>query len=177
MRQEDVHFRGAAIECRVYAEDAENRFMPSPGKITGLRLPGGPGIRDDSGIYEGFEVPIFYDPLLSKLAAWGNTREEALHRIAQALEEYQVRGIKTTIPFYQRLIRHPDFIRGNVTTAFIDQFLASEAAMFPETMDIAIVAAAVHEFRNQQKAAATNASGPRKSSAWKETGWKDGFRS
>lgn len=178
IRQEEIQFHGAAIECRVYAEDPENKFMPSPGRISALRLPGGPGVRDDSGIYEGFEVPIYYDPLLSKLVAWAPTRAETVARMSRALEEYQVRGIKTTIPFYQRVIRHPDFLRGNVTTSFIEEFFAAEEKLRPGgNEDIALLAAAIHEFEHGQ-AGLAHAS-DRKSdglSAWKARGWREANR-
>ncbi|HEY4492094.1 MAG TPA: acetyl-CoA carboxylase biotin carboxylase subunit, partial [Acidobacteriota bacterium] len=96
--QKDVTFKGAALECRIYAEDPDRNFLPSPGRILALSVPGGPGIRDDSGISGGFEVSIHYDPLLSKLVAWGSSRHEAVQRMTRALEEYKVVGIKTTIP-------------------------------------------------------------------------------
>jgi acetyl-CoA carboxylase biotin carboxylase subunit len=178
-RQEDIRFRGAAIECRVYAEDPAQNFMPSPGRITGLRLPGGPGIRDDSGIYEGFEVPIYYDPLLSKLVAWAPTRAGAVQRIARALEEYQVRGIKTTIPFYQRMIHHPAFVRGHYTTAFIPEFFASEAGRDPDgrAEDIALIAAAIHEFEHAHTAAPAQArTKAGAGGAWKSRGWREAGR-
>ena len=99
IQQADVQWNGHALECRVYAEDPEKNFLPSPGKITKLRTPSGPGVRDDSGVYEGWEVPLFYDPMISKLATYGATREEAINRMQRALREYYVGGIKTTIPF------------------------------------------------------------------------------
>jgi len=100
--QADVQWHGHAIECRVYAEDPDNNFFPSPGKITFLRVPAGPGIRDDSGVSEGDEVSIHYDPMISKLAAWGRTRAEAIDRMRRALDEYAVGAIKTTLPFFAR---------------------------------------------------------------------------
>ena len=105
-----------AIECRIYAEDPENGFMPSPGRIQGLRVPQGPGVRDDSGAYEGGEVPIFYDPMISKLITWGDTRDHALQRMRRALAEYQVRGIKTTIPFFKWILEDADFKAGRFDT-------------------------------------------------------------
>src|SRR6058998_2913070 len=93
--QDNVAMRGAAIECRIYAEDPANNFFPSPGKIRLLRTPSGPGVRDDSGVYEGWTVPIDYDPLISKLVAWGATRDEAIARMKRALSEYHLEGIRT----------------------------------------------------------------------------------
>ena len=120
--QEDVRWHGHSIECRVYAEDPENNFFPSPGQITFLRAPSGPGIRDDSGVIEGDEVSIHYDPMISKLAAWGRTREEAIDRLRRALDEYEVSGIKTTLPFFREIVRDEEFIAGRLDTGFIARF-------------------------------------------------------
>jgi acetyl-CoA carboxylase biotin carboxylase subunit len=117
--------RAHAIECRIYAEDPDTGFMPSPGKILGLRVPQGPGVRDDSGAYEGGEVPIFYDPMISKLITWGDTRAHALARMRRALSEYEVRGIKTTIPFFAWVLNDEDFVAGRFDTGFIDRKLAA----------------------------------------------------
>jgi acetyl-CoA carboxylase biotin carboxylase subunit len=115
--------RAHAIECRVYAEDPDCGFMPSPGRIVGLRVPHGPGVRDDSGASEGSEVPIFYDPLISKLITWGETRAHALARMRRALAEYEVRGIRTTIPFFRWVLDDDDFMAGRFDTGFIDRKL------------------------------------------------------
>ena len=120
--QADVGWMGHAIECRVYAEDPENNFFPSPGKITYLRAPSGPGIRDDSGVCTGSEVSIHYDPLISKLAAWGRTRKEAVDRLRRALDEYQIVGIKTTLPFFREIVDDEEFIAGRLDTGFISRF-------------------------------------------------------
>ncbi|HSE41715.1 MAG TPA: acetyl-CoA carboxylase biotin carboxylase subunit [Acidobacteriota bacterium] len=177
-RQEDIVFRGAAIECRIYAEDAEHNFMPSPGKILTLRTPGGPGIRDDSGIYQGFEVPIFYDPLLSKLVAWGRNREEAIERMRRALEEYLVAGIKTTIPFYQRVLRDPSFQKGNVTTSFIEDFFTREKISVDGSYEhIALAAAAISEYQRLTSGTSQISEPSTKSTnAWKILGRKEGLR-
>src|SRR6266404_6772380 len=115
-RQSNVTWTGHAIECRIYAEDPENRFFPSPGKITFLRPPSGPGIRDDSGVIAGDEVSIYYDPMISKLAVWGSTRAEAIDRMRRALDEYAVGGIKTTLPFFREIVRDEEFIAGHLDT-------------------------------------------------------------
>src|SRR5205085_7583015 len=107
--QEDVLWIGHAIECRVYAEDPDNDFLPSSGRINFLRVPAGPGIRDDGGVTEGDEVSIYYDPMISKLAAWGRTRPEAIDRLLRVLEEYAVGGIRTTLPFFREVIRDGEF--------------------------------------------------------------------
>jgi len=121
-KQEDVEWRGAAIECRVYAEDPENNFLPSPGRITHLRVPAGPGVRDDGGVEAGAEVSIYYDTMISKLAAWGRTRREAIDRLRRALDEYTVGGIKTTLPFFREIVRDAEFIEGRLDTGFIPRF-------------------------------------------------------
>src|ERR1700682_1900613 len=121
-KQADVSWTGHAIECRVYAEDPDNNFFPSPGMITFLRAPAGPGIRDDSGVVEGDEVSIHYDPMISKLAAWGSTRAQAIDRLRGALDEYAVGGIKTTLPFFREIVRDQEFIAGRLDTGFIPRF-------------------------------------------------------
>ena len=120
--QEDIGWIGHAIECRVYAEDPANNFFPSPGRITHLQVPHGPGIRDDSGVAVNSDVSIHYDPLISKLAAWGRTRGQSIDRLRRALEEYQVGGIKTTLPFFREIVRDAEFQSGNLDTGFISRF-------------------------------------------------------
>ena len=128
IRQEDVRWTGVALECRIYAEDPDHLFLPSPGKITKLRTPSGPGVRDDSGVYEGWEVPIYYDPMISKLIAWGHDRAEATARMKRALDEYYVGGIRTTIPFFRAVLDDAEFRAGEIDTDFITRFLAREQA-------------------------------------------------
>ncbi|MCX7821123.1 MAG: acetyl-CoA carboxylase biotin carboxylase subunit [Brevinematales bacterium] len=121
-KQEDVKFHGHAIECRINAEDPFKNFMPTPGKIEEYRTPGGPGIRIDSHVYAGYEVPKYYDSLIAKLIAWGRNREEAIARMKRALQEYKIVGVKTTIPFFEKLLEHPDIIKGNYSTKFLENF-------------------------------------------------------
>jgi acetyl-CoA carboxylase biotin carboxylase subunit len=118
--QSDVALSGHAIECRLYAEDPYNNFFPSPGTIRSLRTPSGPGIRFDDGVYEGFTVPTEYDPLLGKLIAWGRDRAEAIARLQRALEEYAVAGIKTNAALFRSILRDPEFIRGEISTRWLD---------------------------------------------------------
>jgi len=125
--QNDIVMRGAAIECRIYAEDSENGFMPSPGRITKLVTPAGPGVRYDSGSYQGWEVPIYYDALLAKLCVWAETREAAINRLTRVLNEYTVEGIRTTVPFFRAVVQSDEFRRGEFDTGFIDRFLGSRA--------------------------------------------------
>ena len=170
-KQEDVSWRGHAIECRVYAENPESNFMPSPGRITSLRVPAGPGVRDDSGVEMGAEVSIYYDPMISKLAAWGRTRDEAIDRLRRALDEYMVGGIKTTLPFFRELVRDAEFIEGHLDTGFISRFFArrdsAAAALNAETQgaeadeaetkrrDMALIAAAL-DYAQAQKQRSSN---------------------
>ena len=144
LRQEDLRQRGHAIECRIYAEDPQNRFLPSPGPILFLKEPAGPGIRHDSGIYSGWEVPIHYDPILAKLIVWGENRETACKRMIEALNDYVVLGVKTTIGFLKDVFSHPAFLEGRTTTGFIGEHF--EGWCGPEKKDeakkIAALAAA-----------------------------------
>ena len=128
IEQEAVRWEGSAIECRIYAEDPDRNFLPSPGKITRLRTPSGPGVRDDSGVYEGWEVPIYYDPMISKLATWGATRAEAIARMKRALSEYYVGGIRTTIPFFEAVLNDREFQSGEIDTNYIARFLERRKA-------------------------------------------------
>ena len=122
IRQQDVTWTGSAIECRVYAEDPDNNFMPSPGKITFLEQPSGPGIRLDSGVYAGWTVPLDYDPMLAKLAAWAPTRESAIHRMRRALSEYVVGRNPHQSRVVRRDSRRPSFQAGELSTAFLERF-------------------------------------------------------
>lgn len=117
--QEDITLRGSAIECRISAEDPENRFLPATGTVQALQEPSGPGVRVESGLYAGMQVPLFYDPLLSKLIVWGRDRQQAIARLSRALEEYQILGVRTTIPFARWLTQQPRFIAGDFSTDFI----------------------------------------------------------
>jgi acetyl/propionyl-CoA carboxylase alpha subunit len=124
--QRDISWKGSAIECRIYAEDVHNNFLPYVGTITTYREPGGPGVRVDSGLSEGDEVQIYYDPLISKLITWGTSRDEAIKKMKRALQEYKIAGVKTGIPVHQLLLDNPEFKKGNISTHFIeDEFLPS----------------------------------------------------
>ena len=140
---------GHAIECRIYAEDPDNNFLPSPGRIQSLRAPAGPGIRDDSGVESGQDVPIFYDPMISKLIAWAEDRPTAIDRMRRALSEYVVSGIKTTLPFFRWLFAQPQFVGGAFHTAYLDDVLHSRnghpfVEVGPELEEVAAIAAALH---------------------------------
>ncbi len=173
--QADLGQRGHAIECRIYAEDPSRDFLPSPGRITSLRVPGGPGVRDDSGIYEGYEVPVHYDPLLSKLTTYGYSRQDAILRMRRALGEYQVVGIVTNLSFLERIVRHPAFVAGEFDTAFAERLAAERVegdAPDPELVDIAIAAAAVHAFEERRSTRTLSPSADA-APAWQRAGWAE----
>jgi acetyl-CoA carboxylase, biotin carboxylase subunit len=144
--QADVSLRGAAIECRINAEDPFGGWMPSPGKITGLRAASGPWARDDSGAYEGYTVPRFYDTLLAKLIVWGADRPSAIQRMARALSEYKVVGILTTIPVLAQIVAHEDFRAGRLSTAFLDRVLPTFVAERNRARSVAVIAAVLAEY-------------------------------
>ncbi|MCC6329884.1 MAG: biotin carboxylase, partial [Acidobacteria bacterium] len=143
--QEDVRLTGHSIECRIYAEDAESNFLPSPGRITRLRIPQGPGIRDDGGVYEGAEVSIYYDPMISKFAAYGRDRGEAIDRMRRALAEYEIAGIHTTLPFFREVMEDEEFVAGRLDTGFISAWKErrKEPKADREKIDLAVIAAAM----------------------------------
>ena len=130
-KQAEVVPHGAAIECRVYAEDPI-RFLPSPGTIRSLRVPNGPYVRDDSGVVAGSEISVYYDPMISKLVVWGATREQAIDRMARALSEYHVGGIKTNLQFHRRVMRNAKFRAGKYDTGYIPRFKAELCPAGPE---------------------------------------------
>jgi acetyl-CoA carboxylase, biotin carboxylase subunit len=144
-RQEDVHLRGHAIECRIYAEDPDNNYFPSPGKITLLLSPSGPGIRRDSGMYEGWTVPVDYDPLLAKLIGYGTDRPQAISRLTRALHEYFVGGIKTNISLFRRILTDADFQSGKLDTGYLDRLLKSKPLQI-ESKDAQVAAIAAGIF-------------------------------
>jgi len=175
--QDQVDWNGHAIECRVYAEDPENNFFPSPGTIAFMQTPAGPGIRDDAGVRAGSEVSIYYDPMISKLAAWGRTREEAIDRLRRALDEYQISGIRTTLQFFREIVRDEEFIAGKLDTGFIGRFQKrnqADAAVSPSDedlrkRDIALIAAALHYSAEKEAANFSSATTGTKS-RWRMNG-------
>ena len=153
-KQEDVDWQGHAIECRIYAEDPANNFFPSPGTISHLQEPAGPGVRIDSGVRRLSEVSIHYDPMIAKLAVWGRTRGQAIERLRRALGEYEVSGITTTLPFFREVVNDQEFVAGRLDTGFIAQFNERRAANERATpsqveIDLAAIAAAL-SYSSQQ---------------------------
>jgi acetyl-CoA carboxylase, biotin carboxylase subunit len=146
LTQEDVQIRGHAMECRIYAEDPDNNYFPSPGKITLLLAPSGPGIREDSGMYEGWTVPLDYDPLLAKLIGYGSDREQAIARLTRALGEYFVGGIKTNISLFRRILADADFRAAKLDTGFLDRMLAkkkNDQGVDSQAAQVAAIAAGI----------------------------------
>jgi len=178
-RQEDIKFRGAAIECRIYAEDPAANFRPSPGRISVLQPPAGPWVRDERGVFAGSEVSPFYDPMISKLVVWGGTRREAIARMRRALGEYVIGGIKTTIPFHQWLMDDDDFLAGRLDTGFIERRYRPQAAHPDElTQDMALIAAVLDQWQATRQATATpvSPSGGDDVNPWKLAGRVDLMR-
>jgi len=169
LTQADVTWRGWAIECRVNAEDPFAGWLPSPGTITGLRAPSGPWVRDDSGAYEGYTIPRFYDTLLSKLIVWGVDRAAACDRMARALAEYRVVGVRTTIPALTRIVAHPDFRAGRLSTAFLERVLPDLRANDGRFASVAVIAAVLAEYERARHAPPAAAE-PTASSAWRTAG-------
>jgi len=178
--QKDVHLRGHAIECRIYAEDPDNNFFPSPGLITKLIQPGGPGLREDCAIYQGWNVPLDYDPMLSKLIAYAPTREMAIDRMLRALDEYVIGGIATNINFFRRILTDPDFRSAKIDTGYLDRLLAKPKAVTEtsaESVNIAALAAAIFE-ATAAPATATQSSTPQSEcqSEWKTAAREESLR-
>jgi len=164
LQQSDIHWRGSAIECRIYAEDPATDFMPSPGRIEWVREPSGPGIRLDSAVYPGMTVPMEYDPLLSKLAVWASSRERAIDRMHRAIFEYRIAGIKTNLEFFDRVLADPEFRTGSFHTSYIQDFFARAGRSVPPTEEELAVAAAIAEYHRKPDAPRPAASG---ASAWR----------
>lgn len=158
-RQEELSQRGHAIECRIYAEDADNNFMPSSGKLIYLKEPVGPGVRYDSGVFSGSEVPVFYDPILAKLIVRGADREEARRRMILALKENVVLGVKTSINFMLQALEHPEFIAGNTFTDFIEKNMQGWQAKKKDNLKLALAGAAAYAATNKKKVAVENSRG------------------
>ncbi len=168
---------GHAIECRIYAEDPDNGFLPSPGRILQMRTPAGPGIRDDSGAAVGLDVPIFYDPMMSKLAAWAEDRPRAIARMRRALGEYLVAGVRTTLPFFTWLLAEPDFVDGRFHTTYLDQVLSERNGRpfvepTPDVEELATIAAAVHTAMSSATSVPADGRGDR----WRAEARAEGLR-
>ncbi len=170
--QEDISFKGWAIECRINAEDPYNNFMPSTGRITHSLLPTGPGVRVDTGVYPGFEISPYYDSLISKLIVWGETRAEAILRMRRALEEYKIVGVRTNVPFHQNLMDSHRFMGGQYDTRFVEERFSMEtaAAGRDDRSQIAAIIATLAAHQQTQRAAHVIQRGERDTSNWKWLG-------
>jgi acetyl-CoA carboxylase biotin carboxylase subunit len=180
--QDDVRLRGHAIECRIYAEDPDNNFFPSPGKITLLLAPSGPGIRRDSGMYEGWTVPIEYDPLLAKLIGYGSDRAQARSRLVRALNEYFVGGIKTNISLFRRILNDEEFHNGHVDTGYLDRLLARpvvDQSLDARSAEVAAIAAGLFTVLDPGMPAQNNGGAgtdTKAASNWKRTARAESLR-
>lgn len=175
-RQEEVRPKGWAIECRITAEDPINNFMPSGGVVTTLQEPTGPGVRVESGVYEGFEVSLYYDPLIAKLIVWGESRPEAILRMRRALREYRIGGIKTSLPFHQQIMESTQFMWGTFDTGFLDRFDITYEERPQLELSAAIAAALIAHHRGRKAAVlrhrpTTAASAWKRAGSWKHAGW------
>ncbi len=143
IKQEDVRLRGAAIECRIASEDPYNNFLPSTGCITFVQEPSGPGVRVDSALFEGFEVTLYYDPMIAKVIVWAEDRPKAIQRMKRALREFKILGVSTNIPFHLWLLDHPKFLKGEVDTAFLERHYRQLSLGDEDERDVALIAAAI----------------------------------
>jgi acetyl-CoA carboxylase, biotin carboxylase subunit len=180
LRQEEISTRGHAIECRIYAEDPENGFCPSPGKITRLLQPAGPGIREDCGVYEGWEVPLDYDPMLSKLVAFAETREAAIDRMLRALDEYAIGGIKTNVGLFRRILLDAAFRAGQIDTGYLERLLEAEVGAGERAVpdEVVAIAAALLSAggRRESRMATVMATVDAGQSRWGDAGRREGLR-
>jgi len=174
--QEDVKLRGHAIECRIYAEDPENNFFPSPGLITRLVQPGGPGIREDCAVFAGWRVPLDYDPMLSKLVAFAPTREVAIDRMLRALEEYVIGGIKTNIGLFRRILTDADFRGARIDTGYLERLLGTGPAVVEGIVPEDVVALAAAIFVASAKQETVVVADATAESRWAEAGRREGLR-
>ena len=179
IRQEDVAQRGHAIECRICAEDTGNNFMPSPGVIRQLTEPNGIGVRIDSYVYEGYEIPVYYDPMIGKLIVWATNREYAIERMRRVLHEYKITGLKTNISYLRRIMDIPDFVHGSYDTSFIEKH--SEELQCPvnpedehESENIAMIAAYMDYLMNLEENTSGSSVDNRPISRWREFGLQKG---
>lgn len=176
-KQEDIKQTGHAIECRVYAEDPFKNFMPAPGLVVDQQYPHGPGVRLDNGIYQGFQIPLEYDPVLSKLICWGRDRSEAIDRTRRALTEYRVSGPKTNLYFHRRALEIDDFIQGNYDTHFVAKHLENILKIDHEEKTQALMAAALAKYlEDEKRKPAVSGSVVQDASAWRLSGRMEGMR-
>lgn len=177
LKQEELFQRGHAIECRICAEDTENNFMPSPGIIKQLTEPNGIGVRIDSYVYEGYEIPIYYDPMIGKLIVWATTRQYAIERMRRVLYEYKITGLKTNLSYLKRIMHTPDFVKGEYNTLFIEKnsrMLLRGNGNNEEIENIAMIASYIDYLMNLEENKSPQLSDARPISRWREFGLQKG---
>lgn len=177
LKQEELFQRGHAIECRICAEDTENNFMPSPGVIKQLTEPNGIGVRIDSYVYDGYEIPIYYDPMIGKLIVWATTRQYAIERMRRVLYEYKITGVKTNLAYLKRIMHVPDFVKGEYNTLFIEKnarMLVRTNTANEELENIAMIAAYMDYLVNLEKNVSAQLPDARPISRWREFGLQKG---
>ena len=177
LKQEDIRQRGHAIECRICAEDTENNFIPSPGIIKQLMEPNGIGVRIDSYVYEGYEIPIYYDPMIGKLIVWATTRQYAIERMRRVLYEYKITGLKTNLNYLKRIMHNPDFVRGEYNTLFIEKntkTLLRATGSNEELENVAMITAYIDYLMNLEENTNTPQMDTRPISRWREFGLQKG---
>ena len=177
LKQSDLMQRGHAIECRICAEDTENNFLPSPGIIRQLTEPNGIGVRIDSYVYEGYEIPIYYDPMRGKLVVWATTRQYAIERMRRVLYEYKITGLKTNLSYLKRIMHTPDFVRGEYNTLFIEKnarMLQRTNSHNEEIENLAMIAAYIDYLMNLEENTPVQLTDARPISRWREFGLQKG---
>ena len=177
LKQEELFQRGHAIECRICAEDTENNFMPSPGIIKQLTEPNGIGVRIDSYVYEGYEIPVFYDPMIGKLIVWATTRQYAIERMRRVLYEYKITGLKTNLSYLKRIMHTPDFVKGEYNTLFIEKnsrMLLRGNGNNEEIENMAMIASYIDYLMNLEENKSPQLSDARPISRWREFGLQKG---
>jgi acetyl-CoA carboxylase biotin carboxylase subunit len=173
LRQEDIHWTGSAMECRVYAEDPENGFFPCPGTIAQYVEPAGPGVRVDGGVYAGWTVPVEYDPLLAKLAVWAESRSAVVERMRRAISEYRILGITSNLRLFEEVLADPEFRSGELHTAFLDLFMKRRRPSMPDQESV-IAAVLAASFAGSQRQPPPQADG--RSTSWRVVGRRELLR-
>lgn len=177
---ENAKLSGHAIEVRLYAEDPYHGFAPSPGKIERLRWPEGPGVRNDSGVYEGSEVTIYYDPMLAKLIVWGRDRNQAMERLRRALSELRIEGIRTTVPLFKALLEDEDFRRGDLDIGMLDRKLSEGGLLSEQSIEagsLEVIAAALEHLQSQSRTSAVPVAKGGSRERWRRAARNEGLRS
>jgi acetyl/propionyl-CoA carboxylase alpha subunit len=167
-KQEDLEIKGHAVELRVYAEDPANNFLPDIGTLKTYRLPQGPGVRVDDGFEEGMEIPIYYDPMIAKLITYGKNREEAIERMVRAIDEYQITGIETTLPFGKFVMQHEAFTSGKFDTHFVKKYFQPEKLQQENKAEAMIAALVAAQLMQQKPSTITHQASAASAAAWKK---------